>query len=111
MITEVTKKKRAAKPAKVADDPARYAALKWLLSGRDEREVRELLAAQYPKANADKVLAAIMDHLAQVGDADRLVLNGWCYLAARELIAKMDEAGELKAALAAIKEIHQIANK
>ena len=40
-----------------------------------------------------------MDHLAQVGDADRLVLNGWCYLAARELFAKMVEAGELKAAL------------
>ena len=52
-----------------------------------------------------------MDHLAQVGDADRLGLNGWCYLAARELFAKMVEAGELKAALAAIKEIHQLANK
>ena len=96
--------------SKTYNEAAAYHALKWLNRGHDETQIREALQKEYPKADYAATLAKVMEHLQNVGAADPVTINGWCFEAARDLYQQMVEIGDYANALRAIKEIHRLAN-
>lgn len=94
--------------SKTTGDPATYQVLKWLLSGADEQQIREALADQFPKANADRCLAAVMSHFEAIAEADRSVIRGWCLEAFRDLYQRSLAIGDFGTALKAIKELSRL---
>lgn len=98
----------ARRPA--APDPAAVRqVLAWMLDGHAGQDIAEAIAAEFPKQNAEALLTAVYDHLAQVGDFDAQVLRGWCAEAYRELYRRMVEMKDYPGALRALKELERLA--
>jgi hypothetical protein len=83
----------------------------WILDGASEHDIEEAIRANWPDATARPLITAAISEIAKAGEADREILRGWCVEATRRIFQKAAEVGDHATALAAIRQIHQLAKK
>jgi len=110
---KATKKKtsRSRKPAPVKTPPADQTnqVMRWILTGATEFEIRESIAATYPQADADRLIAAAMGTIMTNADNDPDAVRSWCFEAARDIYRKSMEQGDTATALRALKTLDELA--
>ena len=88
----------------VPADPLKQAIV-WLIEGNRIEDVKEALAAKFPTANIETVIAAAGDHFETVAYSDESVIVGWALESCRELYRRMVDCGDYSGALKALSEM------
>jgi len=77
----------------------------WLIEGITEADIRQGIAATWPKENADDLLAIAAEHFRTISHADPDLLRGWALASYQHLYAKMLEIGDFTGALRATEKL------
>lgn len=89
--------------------PAVAQVFKWILEGQTEIDVRDAIAVKFPGEKADPLIIAAIKQFAAAGEFQPEIMLGWCDEAYREIYRRSMEAGDLAAALRAVRLRAQLA--
>jgi hypothetical protein len=82
--------------------------LKWIVSGNSESDIVEAIAEKWGEDQAKPLIVAALAKLADAGRPDPDTLRGWAIEATREIYRQAMAAGDLAAALAAVKQLARL---
>ena len=102
----------AADPAPKLDREAMVnQAVEWILGGQTEADIREAIAENFPAAIANDLIMGAMEQFEKSAHFARDVTIGFCFQATRDLYRRMVEIADYPAALRAIKQLLEMAEK
>ncbi len=84
---------------------------RWILDGQAEHDIREAITLKIPEwtGPADALIGAAVERFADAGKFQSEIMLGWCAEAYRDLYRVAWEAGNLPAALRAVKLLSELA--
>lgn len=121
---QASKPRKRTKPGQIATlrpDPDQVRqVVAWFVAGATDYEVRRSVESQWPGTDPQPLIGEAYAHFAahslrpQIdGETPKIqdVVRGWCFVAYRDLYAKMLATGDFTGALTAVSKIERLAEK
>ena len=95
--------------ATIAPPPEAIAqAVKWVIAGRTERDIREAIAATWPLTEATPLIVAALQEISSAAKANPDLVRGFAIEGTREIYRKALEVGDHQTALRALKQLTEL---
>lgn len=88
--------------------------VRWMLEANHETDIREAIAVTFNKADKkeqDALLEAAVEEIFKVGEQSEDYIRGWCIAASQEIVRRLIEIGDYKAALQGIRQVQTLSDK
>ncbi len=85
--------------------------VKWILEGQAESDIREAIGEMFPGVAPAELFTGAMNDFAKSANVDRDIAIGFCFRAVQDLYRRMVAIADYAAALRAIKQLLEMAEK